>query len=1037
VFFALAAAGVLRASEQPAMPAGKPFLRVFGAEDYAGSPINSHVIVHPNGMVYVANSLKVLEFDGETWRQIPQPVLAHTSVLVPGGDGRIWTNVRGKLSQLVPDETGTLQFRPRELPQLAGEPALAQLSGGLAAGDGVYVYSPKAILRVRRDGDATLWRAGTRFGSLFWMDGVLHVTQASLGLFRLSGGELVPVAAGGEWNARIFAAAPLGEGTSEQLLLTERGPFRWDRTSAPRPLTTETAALFGERVALHAVFLSDGRLAFGTSSSGLLVLNRDGRVELQLAKADGLPSDRVNELAEDAEGGLWLAQQSGMARVQVDSPFRSYSGIDGSVRDLVRHEGRLFVAHGEGISVLDGVTREFTALRGLPENTPGALTFLPDGGRLLVNASGVREIAPDNTLELRSSQSLYEVHASTIEPGGFIGLQRDVDGRGLWLLEADGVRLRTRGKVEGVREPERFGFDSGDGFFWGTDIEDRVWRADFRGGLKADAPVAHFKLGAPVAMEAEGRYLTLVFPFAGGVSASRAGRLFRYDTTVGGFVAETRIHGLPEGLEFNPPEADGDGSYWFRCGGPGDSGRVQLFGLGDSARVRLFHVVPDGAGEWRAQEFPAGPIGSLPINRLYAEPGTRFLWICSTLGLFSMDTAWRPYRAPSVLRTFIRRVETGDGRLLFGGDTEGLATRPMLREGERALRVEFTAPVHATDFRGRRQLHYRTRLDGLDKDWTPWSPEPFRTFTNLPAGELTFRVQARRLSGRVSEEARFAFTVPPAWWGTWWAIAGYVAVAGGAIGGVVTLRTRVLQRKNLRLERTIAARTRALWEQNQELLRLHKLELNERITAQLATEKAQLVALRYQLNPHFLFNSLASIRGEIPPNLEAARAGLDQLAEFCRLTMRDCTPNEHSSVGEEFAMLRVYLEIARARWPDYLHVEIVLDPAVENAPLPRILLLPLVENAVKYGRETSPEQLVVRLSAGATAAGLWLEVANTGRWVDDAATHGLPSHGIGLDNLRERLRLHYPDAHWFSRTASDGWVFVRLELMAMARVTLS
>ena len=133
-------------------------------------------------------------------------------------------------------------------------------------------------------------------------------------------------------------------------------------------------------------------------------------------------------------------------------------------------------------------------------------------------------------------------------------------------------------------------------------------------------------------------------------------------------------------------------------------------------------------------------------------------------------------------------------------------------------------------------------------------------------------------------------------------------------------------------------------------------------------------------------------------------------------------------------MLRAYLEIEQSRWEDLLQVELDIERGTMSEKIPPLLLLPLVENALKYGRATSPGVVTIRLRAFREPAGaLVLEIANTGEWVADVDRGNVPSLGIGLDNLRQRLRRYYPRAHEFTSTARDGWVCVTLRLSTPAR----
>jgi LytS/YehU family sensor histidine kinase len=142
-------------------------------------------------------------------------------------------------------------------------------------------------------------------------------------------------------------------------------------------------------------------------------------------------------------------------------------------------------------------------------------------------------------------------------------------------------------------------------------------------------------------------------------------------------------------------------------------------------------------------------------------------------------------------------------------------------------------------------------------------------------------------------------------------------------------------------------------------------------------------------------------------------------------------------------MLTAYLDIEKTRWGDLLHVDLAVTPPAGDAKIPSLLLLPLVENALKYGQATTRDQLKIRLVARIEADGsngtngqhgtLAIEIANTGHWVAPTERGVVPSLGIGHENLRQRLQRYYPGAHEFSTESKDGWVTVRLRLRAAPR----
>jgi hypothetical protein len=367
-------------------------------------------------------------------------------------------------------------------------------------------------------------------------------------------------------------------------------------------------------------------------------------------------------------------------------------------------------------------------------------------------------------------------------------------------------------------------------------------------------------------------------------------------------------------------------------------------------------------------------------------------------------------------------------------------------------RVPFQANVRATNVRAGERLEpehppltfayfaprfgyagnvmYQTRLVGHDATWSSWTTRRETSFPHLPSGHYRFEVQARDADGMVSAPATLAFAVLAPWWLTPWAIAGYLAVAAGVVASAVQWRTRRLRERAASLERVVAERTAELADKNRELTRLHRLESEEKIAARLAEEKARLEVLRYQLNPHFLFNTLASISSSLPAGRNPARSMVERLAEFCRLTLHRSDEREWTTLGDEMRLIEAYLAIEKSRWEDMLTVDIACDPELNRERLPYFLLLPLVENALKYGRATSVDRVGIRIAARreATKGALVIEVANTGEWIEPTAPKRVSTLGIGLENLRERLTRYYPHAHSFSFSHSDGWVTAMLVL---------
>jgi len=212
----------------------------------------------------------------------------------------------------------------------------------------------------------------------------------------------------------------------------------------------------------------------------------------------------------------------------------------------------------------------------------------------------------------------------------------------------------------------------------------------------------------------------------------------------------------------------------------------------------------------------------------------------------------------------------------------------------------------------------------------------------------------------------------------------------------------------------------------------------ERLEAQATS--AQLAMLRYQLNPHFLFNTLNSISTLVLlKQTEPANAMLTRLSSFLRHTLVT-QPGGKVTVAQEVETLKLYLEIERMRFEERLQTEFRVEENAAKAQIPSMLLQPLIENAIKYGVSPLEEGAQISLLAQIVGPRLRITVSDTGPGVDvGGASDDLPavmathkrrdSTGVGLANIRDRLAQAYGDDHRFEiRSPESGGFTVLIEI---------
>src|SRR5690349_15212494 len=225
----------------------------------------------------------------------------------------------------------------------------------------------------------------------------------------------------------------------------------------------------------------------------------------------------------------------------------------------------------------------------------------------------------------------------------------------------------------------------------------------------------------------------------------------------------------------------------------------------------------------------------------------------------------------------------------------------------------------------------------------------------------------------------------------------------------------------------IAAWTALYYGINYFLLLEDQIRQRERLESQASS--AQLAMLRYQLNPHFLFNTLNSISTLVLlKQTERANAMLARLSSFLRYTLAN-EPTAKVTLAQEVETLKLYLEIEKMRFEDRLRPHFRIEPETIGARLPSLLLQPLIENAIKYAVTPAENGADIWITAMREGAAVRIEVADSGGEEAAAELAASPSTGVGLANIRDRLAQAYGGSHRFETRKNDkGGFSVILEI---------
>ena len=202
-------------------------------------------------------------------------------------------------------------------------------------------------------------------------------------------------------------------------------------------------------------------------------------------------------------------------------------------------------------------------------------------------------------------------------------------------------------------------------------------------------------------------------------------------------------------------------------------------------------------------------------------------------------------------------------------------------------------------------------------------------------------------------------------------------------------------------------------------LQSEKERLNE---VRFMAKEAELQMLRYQINPHFLFNTLNSIQGLMHHKARLADKMLTELSDFLRYTLR-YNQLLYVPLRKEVEIIEKYLLIEKLRFGEQLNFRFEIEPETMDLKVLCFLLQPLIENAIKYGTKTSSDKPMIVLHTSRVDKELIIEVRNTGK----LDIRKLES-GTGISNVKERLKNAYQNRHSFKIYEKDGWVHVIIKI---------
>jgi signal transduction histidine kinase/DNA-binding response OmpR family regulator len=813
---------------------GRPLYRTFTRKDEGIVNKILTGVQDPRGLMIFGSVNCVLEYDGQHWTSIPISNSAWIEKLACDKSGTIYVGGTNELGALVLDG-GTYHYRSYTSLLPASESHIGMVNDIAVHGSDVYFLYEKSLLRWNGEQFSVIhlpYEVGSQW-YLSSFSGRLFVHAKHEPYSEVVGDRLEPVL--DDPLLRETTVTGAIELANDKILLVTRDKGIFELHDSPSSVTSDSAQAPSDELAKdyqvipfktdaddlftrqsiveHALPISRGLFVVAVERRGLVFLNAAGHIQQTFLEEDGLPSGAFYDLRRDRAGGLWVFAENGLTRVD---PNRSISVFDhenglpkNNIAATIRFAGSLYALTGSGLYRLESgagglASSQFRKVPGLTdwlwnaaEAPPHGLVLTGENGVYLFDGSRFHVIssAPGANAVARS-----ENYPDLLWLGGHTGLRtvRFTDGRWVDQGPMPGFEQAVGSIVETANDDLLVETKDAGFFLIKLGPDPKVPLKGARSEPLSDAPKATIT------------EMCRIQPWGNQFLFSTDRNVFLFRDSDRSFYRADLLPKQIMGQEIHTVQASScDSNHLWLETIIGELGSVQTQEIGRLDSDGGYRALP------RSISSVLGGVRSFYEESLGDEST---LWISGEYGAIArVDLGRPPQHHP--LKLYLREATTASGERVNLPPNGGALELPCEK---RDIRLRFATD----DYDGPDEVHYRTKLDGLNADWTAFMGEPTWQSGSLSEGRYLLHVQARNSEDVDSNEVTIAITIFPPWYRTPWMYAVYLGGAILSVFGLVRWRLWQMRAREKELVAVVDHRTRELRE-SEERLRLHYEELRQ------------------------------------------------------------------------------------------------------------------------------------------------------------------------------------------------------------------
>lgn len=786
---------------------GFPIIRNYTPEEYNGAPQIFSVIQDNRGIMYFGSGGMVLEYDGVTWRSLTNKKQTTFLDFAKDKNGRVYVTAMDEFGYLKIDNKGSTIYQSLTKCISDSTYKIGFVWSVKITSKYVYFVTYDAILQYSSDVEKlNILKADSNdlFLDGFIYKDILYIQCSKSGLKKIEQNKVIPALQSDFFKEKNIFRTALSFNTNTLLIPTRtEGLYLYqpEKDTIPQTFTISKPEFLHNNNIYNASLFQKEYTVLGSVNKGALLIDRYGKVLQHYNENNLLQNNAIRVIMADTSQNLWLGLDNGISKTEYRldlSYWNKNAGLKGSVYDVIRFKGTVYIATSIKLYFIDK-NNQVQEVKNIPVGHNWCFLENKNINSLLAGSRyGVYEIIGDSAILICKTSHSAKMIQSTKNPNrvfssvlpDFMSIRYE---EGKWIFEGNWVGIKDQ--IRGVIEDE-----NGD-----------LWLGTYRNGVIRVTPnydnITQPKKIRYYSMKDGFTTLSDILPF-------------KYKNKI--------IWGTEKGIYFYNPQTDRFEPY-CGLGNMFCDGSRSIYSLKEmpdgkiwicpkeNKKADIGYLQPNNNGSFDWEFAPFRRIPEMHIESFYVEP-TGIVWIGGSEGLYRYDMTKDNKNYKQSFNCLIRKVTVGRDSILYGGNIfdvsqSGFQKPTELKYEMNNLKFEFAAPF----FDQEDKTLYSYKLEGNDKEWSKWSREYKKEYTNLHKGKYIFKVKARNVYDVESESSSYSFTILPPFYLAWYAYCFYFILFALLIFIVVKLYTRFLRKQKDYLKKIVRDRTHEIQEKNEEL----------------------------------------------------------------------------------------------------------------------------------------------------------------------------------------------------------------------------